>query len=222
VVGSGAGGGAAARVLAKSGARVVVLEEGPLVRTEKLGLIARDSMNTLFRGQGKTAAFGKAATPILQGRCVGGTTFVNSAIVWRMPEKIVQRWHDEFGLGEGLSRAALDDAYQTIEEETFVRQVVEGSTAGRQDLLMREGAERAQIEGKFLHRYEKDCRGSGRCLHGCPNEAKQSTTINYLKRAVADGASVVANAEVRRVIVKRDRAVAVEGKIGGRGDQRGK
>src|SRR5262249_24366787 len=79
IVGSGAGGGAAARALARAGRSVIVLEEGPLVTAAEAGTLIQPSMARLFRNQGKQAAFGRAATPILQGRCVGGTTFVNSA-----------------------------------------------------------------------------------------------------------------------------------------------
>ncbi len=221
VVGSGAGGGAAARVLAASGARVLVLEEGPLVPTAKLGTILVDSMNRLFRNQGKQAAFGRATTPILQGRCVGGTTFVNSAIVWRLPGHVLHEWHARHGLADGLPEAALDEASAQIEEEMSVRAVAEGSTANRQDLLMRAGAGAAGLEGRLIHRYERGCRGSARCFHGCPNEAKQSTTINYLRRAVRDRAAVYAHAQVGRVVVERGRAVAVTGRIGGAGREAG-
>ncbi len=222
VVGSGAGGGAAARALTRGGARVVVLEEGPRVPTRELGETARGSMATLFRNQGKQTAFGRATTPLLQARCVGGGTLVNSAIVWRVPEHVLADWHARFGLAEGLPAAALDAAYARIEEEMSVRAVVEGVTAGRQDSLMRDGAARARLEGRFLHRNERGCRGSGRCLHGCPHEAKQSTAVNYLPRSVADGAAVYSNAAVERVVIERGRAVAVTGRAaaGGAGPRR--
>jgi choline dehydrogenase-like flavoprotein len=222
IVGSGAGGGAAARALSRAGANVVVLEEGPLVRANQTTPILRRSMNSIFRQGGKQAAFGKATTPILQGRCVGGTTFVNSAIVWRLPEKVLAKWHSEFGLADGFRPAELDAAYTTIEQEMHVQPVVEGRTAGRQDLLMRKGAEAAGVAGRLLHRNEDGCKGSARCLFGCPNDAKQSTTINYLRRAVDDGAAVYAQAEVQRIERQGGRAVAVTGKIGGRGAQAGK
>ncbi|MCA1663652.1 MAG: GMC family oxidoreductase N-terminal domain-containing protein, partial [Myxococcales bacterium] len=215
IVGSGAGGGAAARVLAASGARVVVLEEGPRMRAEELGVSEGASRNRLFRNQGKQAAFGRATTPILQGRCVGGTTFVNSAIVWRLPPKILERWHREFGLAAGLPEAALDAAAARIEEELSARAVVEGDTAGTSDLLLRDAANKLGIEGRFIHRYEKGCRGSGRCLHGCPHEAKQSTAVTSLPRAVADGGYVVADARVDRIERARGRAVAVRGHFSG-------
>jgi choline dehydrogenase-like flavoprotein len=220
VVGSGAGGGAAARVLAASGARVVVLEEGPRLDPKTLGVSEGASRNRLFRNQGKQAAFGRATTPILQGRCVGGTTFVNSAIVWRLPQKILARWHDEFGLADGLPAGALDEAAARIEEELSVRPVVEGVTAGKTDLLLRAAAQAAGIEGRFIHRYEKGCRGSGRCFHGCPHEAKQSTAVTSLRRAVADGGFVVAGARVDRIERAGGRAVAVLGHFSGDGPER--
>jgi choline dehydrogenase-like flavoprotein len=221
IVGSGAGGGAAARVLAASGARVVVLEEGPRLRSDELGVSEGASRNRLFRNQGKQAAFGRATTPILQGRCVGGTTFVNSAIVWRLPPKVLAAWHRDFGLADGLPMAALDEAAARIEEELSERAVVEGVTAGRSDLLLRDGARALGIEGRFIHRYERGCRGSGRCFHGCPHEAKQSTAVSSLRRAVADGALVVAEARVQRIERRSGRAVAVRGHLGGDGPERG-
>lgn len=221
IVGSGAGGGAAARVLAASGARVVVLEEGPRLRPDELGVSEAKSRNRLFRNQGKQAAFGRATTPILQGRCVGGTTFVNSAIVWRLPDKVLERWHREFGLGDGLPRAALDRAAARIEEELSVRPVVEGDTASRSDLLLRAASQQVGIEGRFIHRYEKGCRGSSRCLHGCPHEAKQSTAVTSLRRAVADGGWVVADARVDRLERRGGRVTAVRGHFAGDGPERG-
>jgi choline dehydrogenase-like flavoprotein len=76
---------------------------------------------------------------------------------------------------------------------------------------MRDGATRAGIESRSTHRYERGCRGSGRCLHGCPNDAKQSTAINSLRRAADDGAHVFARAAVQRIEMRGDRATAAVG-----------
>ncbi len=218
IIGSGAGGSAAARVLAASGASVCVLEEGPRVDAKSVGTNAGQSMARLFRAQGKQVAFGRATTPILQGRAVGGTTFVNSAIVWRLPAAILKRWHDEFGLAN-YSERDLDEWAARFEDEMSVRPVVEGVTAGRQDLLMRTAAQAVGIEARFIRRYDRDCRGSGRCLHGCPNAAKQSTAVSTLVRAVADGAVVVSQARVERVELRGGRVQAVIGHVGGDGPE---
>ena len=216
IVGSGAGGGAAARTLSKAGASVVVLEEGPLADTAKSSPFFRESMARLFRENGKMAAFGPATIPILQGRCVGGTTHVNSAIIWRLPEKVLHDWHVRFGLGEGLPQRALDDAAAVLEAEMHVIAVDDSGVQGENDRLLRLGAERAGIEHRYIHRSEQGCRGSARCLFGCPNDAKQSTALNYLRRAAADGAAVFANAKVERVVLEGGRAVAVVGRSGGK------
>ena len=221
IVGSGAGGGAAARVLAASGRSVLVLEEGPLIDHDKLGIVAQSSLVKHFRNAGQSAAFGRAAMPFLQGSCVGGTTFVNSAIIWRLPEKVLKRWHTDFGLKDALTESALDEAYATLEDEMSVREVGP-AIASLSDARMELGAQRAGIEARHIHRNESGCKGSGRCFHGCPNNAKQSTTINYLKRATSDGGRVLAHARVDRVIISGGRAVAVVGTIVGTGPHAGK
>lgn len=220
VVGSGAGGGAAARVLASTGRSVVVLEEGPALETRDLSRIAAETMLGLFRHGGHTAALGPAPIPYLQGRCVGGTTFVNSAIVWRLPEKVLSRWRGELGLGAALPEAELESSYRAVEEELGVRAVQPEVVSGS-DARMRVGAERAAISHRTIERAEVGCRGSGRCFHGCPHGAKQSTTVNALRRAASDGAQILAHAGVERVEVRGGRAVAVQGRITGPGPERG-
>src|SRR5262249_59844199 len=101
IVGSGAGGGAAARALAASGRSVAVLEDGPMAQASELPAL-KESMARLYRGCGRTSTLGHAPIPLLQARCVGGTTFVNSAIIWRRPEKLLAPWHLAHGLQDGL------------------------------------------------------------------------------------------------------------------------
>src|SRR5205823_5240464 len=119
--------------------------------------------------------------------------------------KVLSSWHAEFGLEAGLPEKELQTAYASLEEEMHVRPVADGM-ASRSDLLMRDGAIRAGIESRTIHRYERGCRGSGRCFHGCPHDAKQSTAVNSLRRAVDDGAHVFARAPVERIELRGDRA----------------
>jgi choline dehydrogenase-like flavoprotein len=215
IVGSGAGGGAAARALAASGRSVAVLEDGPLPDASGVPAL-KETMARLYRGSGRTSTLGQAPIPLLQARCVGGTTFVNSAIIWRLPEKVLASWHEQHGLRDGLPARELDLAYEQLEREMHVREV-EPAAVGRQDQLMALGARKTGIEARTIHRSEQGCRGSARCFHGCPSGAKQSTAQNYLRRAVQDGAQVVAHAPVQRVLVQGGRAVGVRGTVAGEG-----
>ena len=73
--------------------------------------------------------------------------------------------------------------------ELSARAVVEGDTAGNGRICCCAPAARSVgIEGRFIHRYEKGCRGSGRCLHGCPQRGQAvDRGRRRCARAVADG-----------------------------------
>ncbi|MBI4424789.1 MAG: GMC family oxidoreductase [Elusimicrobia bacterium] len=215
VVGSGAAGASAARVLADAGASLAVLEEGPRVETSEFGDRLWPALSRLFRDQGGQAARGRAMIPVLQGSCLGGSTVVNSAIMWRIPDDVWKPWEDEYGLGEALPLAALHANWDQIETELNVRPVAEESWGANR--LMAEAARALGVSAAPTRRGDTGCRGSGRCLTGCPHGAKQSMLVSYLPYAEKRGAALHSAARAERVVLKGGRAVGVEGTLRGRG-----
>jgi choline dehydrogenase-like flavoprotein len=205
VVGSGAAGATAALVLAEAGKDVVVIEEGPRVRPEDRGLGPTEAFFRLFRDRGTQVAMGKSIIPILQGRCVGGTTVVNGAIVWRMPEDVHARV-----LKGKVSLQELERCFDRIEKDLSVTPTPDDLLGGN-GTLMRKAAEKMGFKGHAIQRNVIGCKGSSRCLEACPTQRKQSMEQTYLPRAERLGARIHADKEVRLVEVRGGRATGVRG-----------
>src|SRR5438309_1877928 len=108
VIGSGAAGAVAAHTLASAGYSVAIVEEGPWVKTRDFGSDVSGALTTLMRAGGMQVVKGRAYMPLMQGRCVGGSTVVNSAIAWRTPEDVVDEWGSRFGLARTVSMKSLE------------------------------------------------------------------------------------------------------------------
>ncbi|MCB9741367.1 MAG: GMC family oxidoreductase [Alphaproteobacteria bacterium] len=211
VVGSGAGGASCARWLAAAGRRVILVEEGPPARPAETAL---EAFATLYRDGGATTTLGLEPMPLLQGRCVGGTTVVNGAIQVPLPRDVWEAWPASF---RALAPwEALQAAQERMDGELHVAPTPE-ALRGPGALLAR-----AFPEAGPIHRNAPGCQGSGRCLLGCPNRGeagrplgKASLDLTMIPRAVADGAQVVARCEVRRVRIRGGRVQGVEGRFEG-------
>ncbi|MGO9832851.1 MAG: GMC family oxidoreductase N-terminal domain-containing protein [Polyangiaceae bacterium] len=211
VVGSGAGGATAALVLAEAGRDVVVLEEGPEVRDEDRGLGSVASFMRLFRDRGTQVAMGRSVIPILQGRCLGGTTVVNGAIVWRLPEDSYERAFGAVGARDAVPLAALEAKMDRIERDLAVAPAPDRLLGGNGS-RMRDGAAKLGWSGHPIRRNVLDCQGSGRCLEACPTRRKQSMEVTYLPRAARLGTRLLADHEVRTIETSAGRAAAVSGR----------
>src|SRR5687768_12995686 len=108
VIGSGAAGAAAARVLTEAGAEVVMVEEGPHVPSSEFRSDVYSTFKRIWRDMGMQVARGRALTPVLQGSCIGGTTAINSAIVHRLPGSVANEWRERHGIGDMLAQRELD------------------------------------------------------------------------------------------------------------------
>lgn len=210
IIGSGAAGAAAARVLADTGASLAVVEEGPAVDTKEFGDTVFPAFHRMFRNMGGTIARGRAFIPVVQGSCLGGSTVINSAIIWRIPDDVWEPWDKVFGLGEALPLAQLHRNWDLIERELNVKAIDRG-VWGKHNLHMDTARQRLGISAHVIRRGDTGCRGSARCLTGCPHGAKQSMLVSYLPYASARGAVLYTSARVERVELRGERAVAVHG-----------
>jgi choline dehydrogenase-like flavoprotein len=207
VIGAGAGGAVAAAELAEGGARVIVLEQGPAHDPDTFTARPAQMLPQLYRDGGQTLTLGTPPIGLPLGRGLGGTTLVNSGTCFRTPAHVLERWQREFGLE--LDEQSLRPCFERVERALSVSEVTP-ELAGRNAAVARRGAERLGWSHGYLRRNAKGCVGSGVCAFGCPTSAKQHTGITYVPRAEAAGAQIVTGADVRRVLLKRRRAVGVE------------
>ena len=90
VVGSGAGGGVAAAVLAQAGLDVVMLEAGGYWSERDFDGAERAGLRRLYRGGG-AAATDDQAVALIAGTCLGGGTVVNYTTSFRTPDDVLDR-----------------------------------------------------------------------------------------------------------------------------------
>ncbi|MBL8783771.1 MAG: GMC family oxidoreductase [Deltaproteobacteria bacterium] len=207
IVGSGAGGAPLARGLAAQGYAVLVLEEGAHYTRRDFTGHALPTVRKLYQGGGTMMAWGNATMPVLAGKTVGGSTTVNSGTCFRTPDDVLREWVAETGL-EGLGPDALAPHFASVEKMLGVAPNPMDVLGGNARIVVR-GAEALRWSHAPLPRNAPGCDGQGLCCFGCPTDAKRSTAVSYLPKAVAAGAMVYAGARVERVLARGGRATGV-------------
>ncbi|WP_394820824.1 GMC family oxidoreductase N-terminal domain-containing protein [Pendulispora albinea] len=211
VVGSGAAGAVAAHTLVSAGHSVAIVEEGPWVKTREFGEDVHGALRRMLRDSAMQAIEGRSFLPLLQGRCVGGSTVINSAIAWRTPEDVLDDWAARFGLGKTLTMRELEPHFATLERDLHV-QAVELDVLGNNNGLFLQHARTRNYQAGRMHRYDNGCRGSARCFNGCPTAAKRGMSVTYVPAALKRGARIFTSCRVDEVLCRFGRAVGIQGR----------
>ncbi len=212
IVGSGPAGAAVAQVVAGSGARVVVVEEGHWVQPDEFPVDALSSFARHYRDMGTTVMHGPAMVPYIQGRAVGGSSVINGAICWKLPQDVYAGWiQNDPGIEANLAWADVSAAVDQVETDLNV-QPTAPAIAGAKNTLLGKGAEALGLEHRPIRRNVRGCKGLGRCLQGCPDGNKLSMDRSFLVESERHGAIVASGVRVLRVIRRRGKAVGVIGR----------
>ena len=201
VVGSGAGGGVAAARLAEAGFEVTVLEAGPLVQGNEFAELEGAAQLLLYADQGLRASKDQGIA-LTQGGAVGGGTTVNWLIMLRTPDHVLQEWARRFGV-TGMSPADMAPVFAQVEREVHARVVTDDAHSPNNRLII-DGARKLGWRAVSATINAKGCVRSGFCGMGCRYDAKQGALMVWLPRAIAAGATLVADARVETIELLRD------------------
>ena len=195
IVGSGAGGGISAEILARSGLSVIVVEEGPLKSSRDFKMREADAYPDLYQESAARKTSDKAIN-ILQGRAVGGSTTVNWTSSFRTPDATLAWWRRHYALAQATPEA-LAPWFAMAERRTgVVDWLVEPNP--NNDVL-RQGATRLGIATSAIRRNVQGCWNLGYCGMGCPTNAKQSMLVTTIPAALEHGATLVTRARAERL-----------------------
>ena len=194
IVGSGAGAGISAELLAQAGLRVLIVEEGPLRSSTDFHQRESEAYPTLYQESAARKTADKAIN-ILQGRCVGGSTTVNWTSSFRTPVPTLTHWQSQFGLAD-YGYEALVPWFEQAERRLNVGPWLMAPNDNNE--LLRKGATSLGITAPMIKRNVKGCWNLGSCGMGCPTNAKQSMLVTTLPAALAAGATLLVQCRAER------------------------
>ena len=196
VVGSGPGGAAVAREIARAGKRVLILEQGSAAPvTGKLGQMA-----AMAAVPGRGAFIHRDASLLVQGITAGGSSTVNFATAAPPPLAMFA--------AHGID---LAPSLQSLRAELPVGPLPD-SLVGPMASRMMTAARSLGMDWQKLDKMIRPqiCRsGCWRCVYGCPFGAKW-TARDFIDEAVKHSATLLDGARVLRVVIEDDAASGVE------------
>jgi len=207
VVGSGAGGGTAAAVLAEAGHDVVVLEAGGYFDDADFDGGEHKALTGMYAAAPQSSH--DQSVGLLAGSCLGGGTVVNYTTSFRTPDDVREEW-----AGHGIPAFAGDEydrSLDAVHERLGVNH--EHSAPSARDRALRDGLLSLGWHVDAMPRNVDGCdqgETCGYCGLGCRLGAKQSTVKTWLADAARDGARLLVNTRAERVLVEGGAARGVE------------
>lgn len=198
IIGSGAGGGISAEILARSGLSVILVEEGALVSSRDFNMREAEAYPSLYQESAarKTADKG---IDILQGRTVGGSTTVNWTSSFRTPPDTLAWWRQHHAL-PGSTVEAMAPWFDMAERRLKVGEWQ--AAPNENNDILRRGADKLGIPTGFIRRNVNGCWNLGYCGMGCPTNAKQSMLVTTIPAALDHGATLLTRARAERFAIR--------------------
>lgn len=218
IIGTGAGGGITAELLARAGLDVVLVEEGPLRSSRDFNQRESEAYPALYQESAARKTADKAIN-ILQGRCVGGSTTVNWTSSFRTPVATLRFWAETLGLHE-LTEAAMAPWFEQAERRLNIGPWL--TAPNENNDLLRRGAARLGLSHGAIARNVKGCWNLGSCGLGCPTNAKQSMLLTTLPAALDAGARLLVQMRAQQFDIAQGRIHGLAcAPVGLAGDSRG-
>jgi choline dehydrogenase-like flavoprotein len=209
IVGSGAGGGAAAGVLAGAGLDVIVVEGGDYYDDRDFDGSEFKALTQFYMGA--PTATHDQSVGLIAGSCLGGGTVVNYSTSFRTPDDVREEW-----AGLGVPAFTSDEYTASLDavcERLGVNQ--EHNEPSTRDEKLQQGCVELGWHVDAMPRGVRQCaqgKECGYCGLGCRVGAKQSVVKTWLADAEATGTRLIIRTRVERVLAEGGIARGIVGR----------
>lgn len=202
IVGSGSGGGVAAKILSEAGMRVLVMEKNLYYDPAGQAFDEREALKVMY-DLGGLAATETGELGIVSGSCFGGGSAINWAASLQTPAAVRNDWATSYGLPYFKTPEFQEDLDYTFKEMG----VSLPKKQNIQNQLLMEGARRLgyahaevpQNNGNADHGCNHDC------ANGCRSGGKKGGPHKWLVDAANAGATFVIGCSVRKILFTKSR-----------------
>lgn len=223
VIGSGAAGAVLAAKLAEAGKSVVLLERGGYYDGESMNQREADMIPLLWKNGGANFT-SSLRIAVAQGSCLGGSTVINDAVCFRIPDLVIGQWRKK---GVSITKVQWDKANAEVEKRIHVTEVTEDELNENAKML-RKACEKFRIEDKpikhsknkrncgqsFTNPELNSCVKCGFCHLGCHYDTKQSMLVTYIHDALNNPKAdftPYCNCEAQEITFQNGVATGVQG-----------
>jgi choline dehydrogenase-like flavoprotein len=199
IVGSGAAGAVLAKELVESGRSVILIERGGYYEGKDMNQREVDMMPLLWKNAGFNFA-DNLRIAIAQGCCLGGSTIINDAVCFDVPQRIREQWKTT-----GVNFTDSEWSYHTerVNDILHVTEVMDNEL-NRNNLMLKIGAEKIGLrEHRKNFRNCINCMQCGFCHLGCHYETKQNVLVTYIHKALGSPDSVMrvyCDCDIERIV----------------------
>ncbi len=223
VIGSGAAASILAKGLVESGRKVLMVERGDYVTPETYNENEMDMVSRLY-ADGAIQAARDFRFTVFQGSCVGGSTVVNNAVCFKMPEEVLDRWNRADGINAGLDKNGVLDAVNRVWDMIGVKYMPEDKIRlNPGGALFKEGCKKLGFDKSpnmvdSVNANISDCLGCGYCNIGCKYGKKLSMLETILpgiqEKYGKDSLQIIAGCEAVKLHKKGNKIDYLEGEFG--------
>ena len=199
IIGSGAGGGHLAFKLSQQGRRVLIIESGQLKLSRDFNDDELLSYQNLYQEQLSRTSTDKKIK-ILQGKAVGGSTTINWTSSFRTPKSTLDHWRSEYGI-----KIDLDKHFEKVENFYGIKKW--DGPINKNNQFLKEVCDHKGWSSDVIARNVNGCANTGLCGLGCPVNAKQSTLINSIEKALKNKVELISELFVEKLIYSNEKIV---------------
>ncbi|MFV1981346.1 MAG: GMC family oxidoreductase N-terminal domain-containing protein, partial [Rhodothermia bacterium] len=187
IIGSGAGAAiVASGILREQPDRsIVMIERGDYVPPSEMNDDEIDMLSKMY-ADGALQLSRDFNFQVLQGSCVGGTTVINNAVCFDLPDEVLETWNNPTGLNAGLPKPQIDQSHKNVRSlVSSPRQPADILNPGAQPFIkgiraMNLDAQPNEFE--IVEAHIQNCYGCGYCNIGCRYGKKLSMLDKVLPK----------------------------------------